>query len=546
MKWWGWGDEDFRFPMEEKPDLWPWIQSILGAPADERDPPLPLERIVLPPARVHDAFASAFAELAAQGRFLSGAHDRLLHAFGKSFPDLYRVRHGEIPRAPDAVLLPRNHEEVERIVEEASRNDVVVIPFGGGTNIVGGVNPEPGDDRMVVSLDLKLMDRLLEIDEASLTATIEAGALGPRIEEQLAARGYALGHHPDSFEHSTLGGWLATRSAGMQSDAYGKIEDMVVALKMVTPGGTLVTRPRPRASTGPDLNQLAVGSEGILGVITEASMRVHPRPEVAPVHGFFFRGFEAGLEAMRACVQSGPRPDLFRLSDERETELALHMRPRSRGFESLVSAVVRRVLRSRGFVRPVLMLVGFEGRREEVARRRRAVFRMLRARGGCHLGRGVGRSWSREKYHLPYLRDELLDRCCIVDVAETSVPWSRALDLHRSVSKAMHEAFAAVKRPGYLGCHLSHTYETGVCLYFTYGCRQPETDVLAFYDALKGRITEAILAAGGALSHHHAIGREHRPWVKKELDPTALCALRSVKQALDPGRIMNPGKLLPD
>jgi alkyldihydroxyacetonephosphate synthase len=444
------------------------------------------------------------------------------------------------------VVFPKDHDEVEALVREADLRGVVIIPFGGGTNIVGCVNPQADAECMVVSLDMRDMNRLLSVDENSLTAVIQAGALGPKLEEDLVERGFSLGHYPDSFEYSTLGGWLATRSAGMQSDAYGKIEDMVVALRMATPIGTLVTKPRPRAATGPDLNQMVLGSEGVLGVITEATMRIHRDPEVKAYHGFLFRTFEDGFRAMRECVASSFPPSMFRLSDTGETELAMKMKSPSTGLRGWLHRQVRRFLASRGYGSPCLMLAGFEGSRRKVSRTRTGAFRILRRHGGFHLGAGVGRSWSKEKFHLPYLRDFIMDHSCVVDVGETSTVWSNVLPLHGAVHRAMQEAFAREGSPGYMGCHISHTYATGACLYFTFATQQASGRELEQYYGLKRTITDAIVDNGGTLSHHHAVGTEHLKWMRREVTEPGVRALRGVKNALDPKGIMNPGKLIPD
>jgi alkyldihydroxyacetonephosphate synthase len=389
------------------------------------------------------------------------------------------------------------------------------------------------------------MHRVLSVDEASQTATIEGGALGPKLEEDLQRRGWSLGHHPDSFEFSTLGGWLATRSAGMQSDAYGKIEDMVVALRLVTPTGTITTRPAPRGATGPDLNQMAVGSEGVLGVITEATMRVHRNPAVRAYHGFLFPTFEAGFAAIAECVTGGFPPSLCRLSDARETELAFHMKRPDTGLKGMVTGAFKRYLAGRGYGAPCLMIAGFEGNPEAVNALRAGAFRMLKKHQGFHLGSKVGDSWSREKYNIPYLRDWVMDYGVMADVGETSTVWSNVLPLYHAAKKALEDRFRADNKGFYLGCHVSHTYKTGCSLYFTFAAHMTPGKELEEYYRYKGLITETYVTHGGTLSHHHAVGIEHQPWIEREITPTGVRALRGLKAALDPDGIMNPGKLIP-
>jgi alkyldihydroxyacetonephosphate synthase len=546
MKWWGWGAEGVEFPMQHKPKLWPWICRELGLdPAGRPVPPVPRSGIALPKPVLNRSFLAALERALKPDQITGSEDERLLHAYGKSYPDLLRVRRGEVERAPDLVILPGGHADVEAVIREAQRHSVCVIPFGGGTNIVGGVNPVDRTGRMVVSLDLRNMNRVLSLDEQSMTATIEAGALGPKLEEDLQRLGYSLGHHPDSFEFSSLGGWLAARSAGMQSDAYGKIEDMVVSLRMVTPMGTITTRPAPKAATGPDLDQMAVGSEGVLGVITEATMRVHPNPPVRAYHGFLFPSFEEGFRAIHECVGSRFPPSLFRLSDARETELAFQMKGSARGLLGLAEGWFKSYLARTGYAAPCLMIAGFEGDPVGVRAVRAGAFRILKKHRGFHLGTKVGDSWSREKYNLPYLRDYIMDYGVMADVAETSTVWSNVLPLYRSARKTLEDRFRADGRRFYLGCHISHTYKTGCSLYFTFAAWMTPGKELEEYYRYKRLITETFVTHGGTLSHHHAVGIEHLDWMEREVTPTGVRALKGLKAALDPSGIMNPGKLIP-
>ena len=299
MKWWGWGDPQKTFPMDDKPNLWSWVSNILSINENDKiSKPVLRSQVNIPSANINEEFLMEIANCLEKNQISISDDDRLLHSYGKSYADLFYVRKGVVKRAPDIILYPKFHEEVETIMTLAHLHNVCVIPFGGGTNIVGGVDPRDQTltskgSRTIVSLDMKLMNRVISIDSQSHTAVIQAGALGPDLEKQLEEKGWALGHFPDSFEYSSLGGWLATRSAGMQSDGYGKIEDMLVSLKMVTPTGTVITRTTPTSSAGPDLNRFIVGSEGILGVITEATMRIHKMPEVKDYRGFLFPSFDS-------------------------------------------------------------------------------------------------------------------------------------------------------------------------------------------------------------------------------------------------------------
>lgn len=547
MKWWGWGDENRSFPMEEKPALWPWIKKTLGIVNPRLSPPVSFDELTLPPPLKNQKFIDGISAFLKADQMLSDKKERLLHSYGKSFPDLFNVRRGIIKNAPDLVCLPDSHEEVEKIIALAHACNVCVIPFGGGTNIVGGINPLDASKRMIVSLDMRKMNRLLHVDKYSQTATIEAGALGPKLEEDLQKVGYSLGHYPDSFEYSTLGGWLATRSAGMQSDAYGKIEHMVVSLKLVTPSGTIETRTVPASSAGPDLNQLVVGSEGILGVITEATMRVHRTPAVKDYRGYLFKSFEDGVAAIHECIDQGFYPSMIRLQDSWETELAMNMKSPKKGLEALVQKVVKKHLKRSGYTSPCIMVVGFEGDEKAIASTRKESLKILVKHGGFNLGKGIGKTWSKDKFNVPYLRDYVMDHSSMADVAETSATWSNVLPLYHNSIKAMKDKFQADGLSGgYIGCHISHTYKTGACLYFTYATPQDPGRELEQYYSYKGLITETFLKSGGTLSHHHAIGIEHLPWMDKEVSPVGLQALKAVKTSLDPKGICNPGKLLRD
>ncbi len=545
-KYWGWGDLKFSFPMADKPTLWPWIQNKLGVrPGDPVQPPADFSRIELPPARVNESFLRELQGILRSGQIETSALERVVHSFGKSFPDLLRARRAEIRRAPDLIVYPESHEEVERVMQAAVRHGVVLIPFGGGTNIVGGVNPEEGDSRAVVTLSLRRMNRVLSLDRESRMATIQAGALGPKLEADLGELGHSLGHFPDSFEYSTLGGWLATRSAGMQSDAYGKIEDMVVSIKMVTPSGTIVTKPVPASSAGPDLNRLLVGSEGILGVITEATMRVHRAPAVKDYRGYLFKSFEDGVKAIQDCIESDFAPSMIRLQDAGESELAFNMKSPKKGLEALIQKPIKAWLKSKGYTAPCIMIVGYEGEAEKVRTTLAATLPLLKKHGAFSLGKSVGKTWSKDKYNVPYLRDYILDYGCMADVAETAAVWSKVLPLYYDTIAAVKARFGSDGGAGYIGCHISHTYRTGACLYFTFAAKSPKGRELEHYYEHKRLVTDAIMGAGGTLSHHHAIGREHRPWMPQEISPAGLQALRAIKDSLDPQGLLNPGKLLP-
>jgi alkyldihydroxyacetonephosphate synthase len=547
MKWWGWGDEDTRFDISHRPDLWPYIERNLNLAGEPRcAPPVEFDAIQLPEQRSDLAFVDSLARQLGPCRIADSRKERLTHAFGKSLRDLWRMRHGMVSYAPDCVLYPQSDEEVAAIVAAAVRYGVRLIPFGGGSNIAGCLEPTQRDARMVVSVDMRRMDHLLALDAHSGTALFEAGVLGPALEEQLNRHGFTLGHFPDSFLFSTLGGWVATRSAGMQSDRYGKIEDIVLALKMVTPSGAIETRAVPKASNGIDVNHLCIGSEGTLGIITRVLLNIHRLPARKENRSFLFADFASGIEALRQCHLEGCTPAIARLNDPNKTALSFayknaqsHMKRR---FSRLVKSYLTTVRRM-NLEHCCLLLAGFEGSDESCerdCRRAEAIYSKL---GGVSIGSEPCRAFHAGKYDFPYLRDFLLDRGILCDVSETAAVWSRILPLYEASTQSIQAALDAESTGGWVGCHVSHTYHAGASLYFTFGFVPKEGDALVRYLRVKRAAEDAFVNNGATLSHHHAVGYEHLPWLEKEISPAGLMAIQALKKGLDPAGLMNPGKL---
>ena len=546
MKWWGWGDEEVGFDSRAHPGLWPYAKSVLDVESDDLDAPhVPLEAVRLRDAIQHDGFLTDLRRSMRADQICDSRRERVIHAYGKGFRDLFRMRRGLAEGAPDLVLYPENEPDVLMTLRAAARHDVAVIPFGGGSNIAGCL--ERGESRrMVVSLDMRRMRRVLEVDAESFTARIEAGAFGPDLEEQLNAYGLTLGHFPDSFLHSTLGGWIATRSAGMQSDKYGKIEDMVIALRMVTPVGVLATRTVPKSSNGIDVNHLCIGSEGTLGVITEATMRVHPRPELRRTHGYLFPEFEAGIEAMHECVRKECVPSMLRLSDPDKTALSLAFKPPSSRLAQAVTKIMKSYLKAKGFdSRACLMLTTFEGSKNGAVRQHSQVSAIYRRFGAVDLGSGSGKSFESTKYDFPHIRDFLLDRGITSDVSETSTVWSNIVPLYQATTAGLRAAIQESGVRPWVGCHISHTYQSGASLYLTFACRQQDGHEMQQYLHAKRVVQQSFIDHGATLSHHHAVGTEHLPWLTDDISPVGVMAVGAIKGGLDPDNIMNPGRLRP-
>jgi len=555
LRWWGWGTLDQDYSLEGRTAFWPALQEWLELPdeAIEHDtPPIPLEEISLRPPRLDDPMLSSLRKLLGEVPVRTDRQSRVEHAYGKSYRDLIRIRASHIPNPPDAVVYPADQGQIASLLSWAADRDVTIIPFGGGSSVLGGVEPTAGD-RPTITLDLARLNRVLSVDPISRTARIQAGATGPQVETQLNAHGFTLGHFPQSFEFSTLGGWIITRSAGQNSIGYGKIEDMTQAVRVVTPVGIIETKDTPATAAGPSLLQVLVGSEGTYGVITEATMRIHPSPAVQDYRGILFHGLEDGIAAFRDLMQSPQvRPALVRLSDAPETAAQAVISHEHHGLRRLTDDMFERYLKVRGYdliTGSTLMLLGFDGDAGWAAQQWDLALEICGDHRGLLLGQAVGRSWKRDRYAQPYLRDTLLGHSVMVDTLETATTWSNLMNLYEAMVSAMNGAITASGGgPGYVMTHISHAYKHGASLYSTFLGRQvDDPDPLARqtqWQTVKQATTDAILAAGGTLTHHHGIGRDHAPWLEEEVGQVGVKVLRMLKQTLDPAGIMNPGILL--
>lgn len=505
MKWWGWGST--AVSVSPSPEFRRRLQRELGevSPAStDRIPPSlePSRPVVLP------------------GRLATDDATRLHYARGRSYPDLLQLRSGRTLDCVDAVAFPESTDDISAILAQKS---VAVIPFGGGTSVVGGVSPRRGGHDAVVALDMSGLNRIISIDATDLTVTVQAGVFGPALESALCTRGLTLGHFPQSFEYSTVGGWIATRSAGQESTRYGRIEDLVAGLTVVTPAGRITTGRAPASASGPETRELLVGSEGVFGVITEATLRVHAVPSARRYQSYLFPSFAAGLEACRAIVQSGIHPAVLRLSDETETQLSLDLHS--------TSLAVQRVLSFTGRRPGAHLLLAFDGPPHEA----KTAGRTARRLQGLPLGSSPGRHWSRERFMHPYLRDALMDMGYMIDTFETAASWSRLPQLYNALKTTPS---------GIVACHVSHGYRDGASLYFTTIDAARTGQEEGQWRAFKSAVSEAIVIHGGTISHHHSIGTDHRPWLPRERGQLAVDVLKGIKRQLDPFGIMNPEKLI--
>jgi len=550
LRWWGWGTLNQSFDLKGRTAFWPGLERMLELPRDrELRPPVTLEEINLRPSRLDARLLTPLRRLLGEEAIFTDRRPRVEHAYGKSYRDLIRLRAGYVPHPPDAVAYPADEGQVAALLAWAADHDVAVIPFGGGSSVLGGVEPQPSD-RRCVTLDLARLDRVLSVDPVSRTARIQAGATGHEVEAQLNAQGFTLGHFPQSFEFSTLGGWVVTRAAGQNSIGYGKIEDLTQAVRVVTPIGVVETRDTPATAAGPSILGLMMGSEGSYGVLTEATMRLHPLPKMQDYRGLLFRTFDDGLAAFRDLMQSTLHPAIVRLSDPPETAAYALMSHQHHGLRRLLDKVLAGYLGLRGYGLDdsCLMILGFDGDPDDLEYRWNLALGVCRDHRGLHLGRSVGRSWQRDRFAQPYLRDDLLDNGVLVDTLETATTWSNLLSVYEAMTAALKNAIAASGGgPGTVLTHVSHAYPYGASLYSTFLGRQTSRDPLDNQEqwrTIKRETTDAILAAGGTLTHHHGIGRDHAPWLEEEIGPVGMKVLRTLKQTLDPTGIMNPGILL--
>ena len=522
MRWNGWGD-----PAKAK-DLPLAVRALLPlllGRIRKPDPPVELADVRLVPSRLTGEDLLAFRTAVGSENVDDTSEARIRHAGGRSTPDLLRRRKAD-QDAPDAVIRPADHEEVRACLDVAGERGIAVIPFGGGTSVVAALDPERGSHHAVVSLDLRRLTGLVRLDEISGEAVLGAGTTGPEAEALLAAHGLELGHFPQSFRYATIGGFAAARSSGQNSAGNGRFDAMVTGIRVATPTGDIELGRSPGSAAGPDLIRVFLGSEGIFGVITEVRVRVHPIPRARVFESWSFADFASGAEGLRRVAQQGSGPTVIRLSDEAETAVSL--------------AQVGRI--GKALAKGASVVTVYEG--DAIAERRARVSIELAAAGGTSAGEGPAEEWLKGRFDGPYLRDSLLDAGVFCETLETATTWSNLQTLRSAVDDALTRGFSDAGVKSYVMCHVSHIYPTGASLYFTVlaGIR---SDPLATWEPVKARVNDAIIGAGGTISHHHAVGRDHAPWLAEEIGDTGIRILTAIKRELDPAGILNPGAVIP-
>ena len=557
-KWWGWGLDDVAFRWDNKPGFPQFALTRVGLDLHSVTPhPEPrLDDHEVPPSQLDAKHRAGLTEIVGDANVLDDDEYRVVHSFGRSVTDLFRARTGDFRRLVDAVVYPATNDEVQRVLAYIVDHDLVAIPYGGGSSISGSVTPDVNEQRPIITINLGRMRRVVHIDDTSGLARVQAGVYGPDLEEQLDELGWTMGHFPDSFTYSTLGGWAATRSTGMQSDKYGDIEDIVRGLTIVRADGSITTSPIPGRDNGSSVHEMILGSEGRLGVITECTVRVHRKAANRVVIAYMFPDWESGIRAQHAITRHGDvHPVFTRLSDGPETTFSLSLvkEPSSKKGEiaQKVQDGLFAYLRSRGWDTESEMCISyvcFEGSKERVNREKSIVKRIVKDAGGITLGAGPGAIYDQKKFDTPYLRDFLLGYNVYGDVSDTGTTWERINEMHSSVYDAFYRALRELGLThGYFFCHLSHAYHQGACLYFTFAVPYASNDVmLEQYTHIKHAIQDEFQKHGGTLSHHHAVGTEHQPWLEQEVGKLGVKMMSDLYASQDPGRNFNPGKIVPN
>ena len=523
LKYFGWGREGEAMTPEEEAFALGTYRDLFGVEEFTSVPVPDLDAVALRAPRLSPPTALA-------GICSAERYDRAAHAFGKSYQDTVLGMLNDYASAPDVVAYPRHEQDVADLMDWAAGAGAMLVPFGGGSSVVGGVTVEAARERPLVTLDLRAMDKVLEVDRASRAALIQGGVFGPALEAQLKPHGLTLRHFPQSYEYSTLGGWIVTRSGGHFASLYTHIDDFVENLRLVTPAGVVETRRLPGSGAGPSPERLFIGSEGILGVLTQAWMRVLDRPKFRAGGSVLFKDFYTAAHALRAISQAGLYPSNCRILDPMEA--------RNTGA---------------GDGRAAIMVLAFESADHELDAWMRRALECCADHGGTLESGGGGEDrrggpaerWRTAFIRMPYARERMVPRAIITDTFETAITWDRFEAFHAAVAQATEQAIRDVTgKPGQVTCRFTHVYPDGPAPYFTFHALGRHGALLAQWRAIKKAASDALIEAGGTITHHHAVGREHRPWYDRERPTLFGEALRAAKRTLDPHAIMNPGVLI--
>lgn len=566
LKWNGWGYRDTAFELLEDgvvaltgeryaysgkrmPQFRPWMEKNVGIRMEDTSPAQ--EKMEVEPARVNKAFVERMRRECPGMRIGTGDLERVDHAHGHSMQEIYELRFGKLERVPDLVVYPESHLQVEKVVKAAVECDVVLIPFGGGTSVTHALMCPKEEQRCIVSVDMHEMNHIKWINLENMEACIEAGAVGIDIEKMLAKEGLYFGHEPDSYEFSTLGGWIATRASGMKKNRYGNIEDLVIEFKIVTPKGTIIKSSRgPRVSLGPDIYEFFLGSEGTLGIITEAVVKITRMPECRAYGSIVFKNFESGLNFMKEVGLRRIAPASIRLVDNLQFVFGQTLKPLEESWVEQTKDAFKKIFLTKmlnfDLEEMVVCTLLFEGSRAEVTSQQKEIYAAAKRHGGLSAGEENGRRGYFLTYVIAYIRDIGLDFQSLAESFETSIPYKDVLPLCNRVRSRIiqvakekgfiHEAFSS--------CRVTQLYDTGACVYFYIGVKWtgPKDPMRAFSE-LEEAAREEVLACGGSLSHHHGVGKIRKKWLPNSISAPGVDMLRALKQHLDPSNIFASGNL---
>ncbi|MBC3931592.1 FAD-binding oxidoreductase [Undibacterium curvum] len=526
-RWNGWGDDTYSLPVQ--PQALQFLQQRIGNAIPFSDASWEQVCAQVPPGR-----------LPAHPLIDTSAATRVRYSRGQSLPDWLALRYGRIAHFPDGVAFPESSADVSTLLAWAKQHSVALIPYGGGTSVAGHINVVD-NAQPVLTVVMQRMCQLISLDRQSQLASFGAGVFGPDLEAQLRAHGYTLGHFPQSFEYSTLGGWVVTRSSGQQSLRYGRIEQLFAGGRLETPAGSLQLPTFPASAAGPDLREWVLGSEGRLGILTEATVRISPLPQQEAFHAVFFPDWEQAQAAVQQIAQSKLPLSMLRLSNATETLTSLTLA----GHASLIRWLERYLSLRNCKEQKCLLLIGASGGRAQVSAAICAALAIAGLHRGVHIGKTMGEKWKQGRFRNVYLRNTLWQHGYAIDTVETACDWPKVRTMMQGVELAAQQSFAEFGEQVHTYTHLSHLYAQGASVYTTFVFRLSgdyETD-LARWTSLKAKVSETIVRLGGTISHQHGVGRDHAPYLQAEKGELGLSALRAMARHFDPDQRMNPGKL---
>jgi alkyldihydroxyacetonephosphate synthase len=533
---------------QELPRLLPWIRETLDVELDPKDVHQPAYPTAIPAALENKNFNEDIKAFLSESQIDAGGEIRLRHGHGHTQEEMFAIKHKRLGRIPDVVIYPESESQVAQLIEAAKKHSVVLIPFGGGTNVTDALRCADNEKRVIVSVDMRRMNRVRWIDPENMMACIEAGAVGRHIMAQLEKYGYSMGHEPDSIEFSTLGGWIATNASGMKKNKYGNIEDLVIDVTVATADGKLErATPVPRESVGSDLRRLMFGSEGTLGIITSAIVKLFPLPEAQEYGSVLFPSYEDGYAFMHELAHTATPPASVRLVDNLQFQFGLALKPASTGLKVWKSQFEKFfVTKIKGFepLKMVALTLVFEGTKNEVDQQQADVYRIAKKHGGMKAGGDNGRRGYQLTYSIAYIRDFLMNYYIIAESFETSCSWSDALAICENVKRVLTEEYTRRGLPGkpFITSRITQVYRTGVAIYFYFGfCYKGVEDPSQVYLELENIARAEILRSGGSLSHHHGVGKIRQAFLPEVLSETALKLKREVKSSFDPQNIFGAG-----